>query len=72
MANDTPEVPAQFRAFVGPTVNASQSDIRAIVRAELKTLRSQVQGAIGRTSDRLSKIHLEDVLVRIDNTLDPK
>ncbi|MFT6827282.1 MAG: hypothetical protein ACJAZV_000563, partial [Roseivirga sp.] len=64
--------PAQFRAFTGPGIDASQSDIRPVVRAELKTLQSRIQAAIPRTSDRMSKIHLEDALERVKMLLDPK
>lgn len=56
----------------GPSFDASQSDIRSVARAELKTLQSRVRAAIPRTSDRMSKIHLEDALVRINDLLDPK
>ncbi|MFT6873076.1 MAG: hypothetical protein ACJAVN_002091 [Roseivirga sp.] len=66
------EVSAAFRRFAGPGIDASQSDIRPVVRAELKTLQSRVRAAIPRTSDRMSKIHLEDALVRINDILDPK
>jgi len=66
------EVPAAFRRFAGPGIDASQSDIRPVVRAELKTLQSRVRAAIPRTADRMSKIHLEDALVRINDILDPK
>ncbi|WP_332914366.1 zinc-dependent metalloprotease [Algoriphagus boritolerans] len=63
-------IPTQFRQFVGPQLNASQSDIRPMARGELKTLQSQIRGAIGRTSDRMSKLHLEDSLARIEkNTI---
>jgi hypothetical protein len=53
-------------------LNTSQSDLRAVVRAELTTLRRQVRNAIGRTSDSMSKIHLRDAVERIDMILDPK
>ncbi len=58
--------------FGGASIDASQSDIRSVARAELKTLQSRVRAAIPRTSDRMSKIHLEDALVRINDLLDPK
>jgi hypothetical protein len=64
--------PAQFRAFLGPGIDASQSDIRPVVRAELKTLQARIKAAIGRTSDGMSKIHLEDALERVNMLLDPK
>ncbi|NVJ47869.1 MAG: zinc-dependent metalloprotease, partial [Cytophagia bacterium] len=56
----------------GNSVDASQSDIRAIARAELKSLQSSIRAAIPRTSDRMSKIHLEDALERVNSILDPK
>lgn len=56
----------------GGNIDASQSDIRPVVRAELKTLQSRIKAAIPRTSDRMSKIHLEDALERVNMLLDPK
>ena len=56
----------------GDSIDASQSDIRAIARAELKRLQASIRAAIPRTSDSMSKIHLEDALERVNNTLDPK
>ena len=63
--------PAAARRF-GAIINASQSDIRPVVRGELKTLQRQITAAIGRTSDRTSKLHLEDALERVKAVLDPK
>ncbi len=54
------------------SVNLAQSDIRPMVRAELKTLQSQIRSAVARTSDRMSRVHLEDAIERIDDILDPK
>ncbi|WP_282043557.1 zinc-dependent metalloprotease [Winogradskyella flava] len=51
-------------------VNTSQSDIRAVVRAELKTLRSQLRNARG--GDAMSRIHIADAIERVNNILDPK
>jgi hypothetical protein len=53
-------------------VDVSQSDIRPIARAELKTLRTQISSAIARTADTMSKYHLEDCVQRINAILDPK
>lgn len=72
LSKDEPEVPEASRSRVGPQINASQSDIRPIVRAELNTLKRQIQAAIPRTSDRLSKIHLQDAVERVNLILDPK
>ena len=51
-------------------VNTSQSDIRAVVRAELKTLRSSLRASKGR--DTMSRIHIADAIERINDILDPK
>ncbi len=56
----------------GDSLDASQSDIRSVARAELKRLQSTIRAAIGRTSDGMSKIHLEDALERVNDILDPQ
>lgn len=53
-------------------IDASQSDIRPIVRFELKQLAIQIRTAQTRFSNTVLKSHLADVLVRIDTALDPK
>ncbi|HLW18915.1 MAG TPA: zinc-dependent metalloprotease, partial [Cyclobacteriaceae bacterium] len=72
LTKEAPEVPAAFRSRAGAQINAAQSDIRPVVRAELKTLQRQISAAIPRTADRISKIHLEDALERVNKVLDPK
>lgn len=72
MTGEMPPVPARFRQFLGAGIDASQSDIRAVVRGELKTMQSRIKAAIPRTRDRMSKLHLEDALERVNNILDPK
>ncbi|MDC0007394.1 zinc-dependent metalloprotease, partial [Winogradskyella sp.] len=71
MTNEQPSIPAAFRRFFGGTsVNVSQSDIRAVVRAELKSLRSSLRAARG--GDAMSRIHISDALERVNLILDPK
>ncbi len=73
MTENQPELPAAFRRFISRTnVNVSQSDIRAVARAELKSLESSIRSGLGRTNDRMSRIHLQDALERIDAILNPK
>jgi len=73
MKEDPAPPPPGFRAFGGYTpIDVSQSDIRPIARAELKTLKNQINAAMARTSDSISKIHLEDAVQRINTILDPK
>jgi hypothetical protein len=69
LTENPPAVPAQFRQFAGPQIHASQSDIRPMARGELKTLLTQIKSAVGRTSDRMSKLHLEDAQARIEKIL---
>jgi hypothetical protein len=52
-------------------VTVAQSDIRALARAELVTLRSAAARAAGRTSDRATRIHLEEIVDRIGKILEP-
>lgn len=59
------------RYMKATAVNTSQSDIRAVVRAELKTLERAIRSGVNRTSDKMSKIHLQDAIERIDKVLNP-
>lgn len=72
LTGDVTPVPAAFRAYVGPQINASQSDIRPMARGEFKTLQKEIRAAIPRSSDRMTKLHLEDALERINKILDPQ
>ncbi|MDH3732490.1 MAG: zinc-dependent metalloprotease [Gemmatimonadota bacterium] len=53
------------------TVDVSQSDIRPLVRAQLGDLRDETARWGRLTNDRMTRIHLEDIVVRIDEILDP-
>lgn len=72
MTTDGPNIPAAARRYYGPQINASQSDIRPMARGELKILQKDIKSAINRTSDKMSKLHLEDALERVNMILDPK
>ncbi len=73
MTEEQTEIPIAFRRFfIRTDVDASQSDIRSVARAELNELKKSIKSAVGRTPDKLSKYHLQDAIVRIDNILDPK
>jgi hypothetical protein len=69
--NETP-VPPQFAAFSGPQIDVSQSDIRPMARQELRLLALQVRSALPKYSNPVLRAHLDDVLVRIAEALDPK
>ena len=71
MTEEPSTMPANFRAFMGSTpIDVSQSDIRPMVRGELKTLRARIAAA--RPTDTMTKYHLADCIERIDSILDPK
>jgi|694.fasta_scaffold01717_11 hypothetical protein len=53
-------------------IDAKKSDVTAIVRAQLASLRGQLNGAAASTTDKMSKIHLVDLTERIKEALDPK
>ena len=52
-------------------INTSQSDIRSIARAELNILRKDLKSAINRTTDPMSKYHLQDAVEQIELILNP-
>lgn len=61
----------EARNFVQRTnVNVSQSDIRPIVRAELKQLKLDIEKGWAKIPDEMMRIHLQDCLQRIEHTLD--
>lgn len=53
-----------------PIVDVSQSDIRPLVRAQLKELQTEAERASTRTRDRMTRYHLEDIVERINAILD--
>jgi hypothetical protein len=70
---ESDDVPEAYEDYMIQTpVDVSQSDIRAYVRSELRILRGDVQEALREVDDYRTGIHLEDVLVRIEQILDPE
>ena len=65
------EAPAQSNRGNSTPVEISQSDIRSIVRGELVKLQRQLKSAQGRYANDLSRYHVDDAIVRIDNILNP-
>jgi len=51
--------------------NISQSDIRSIARAELVKLQQQLKATQNRSKDDLTRYHIQDAIVRIENILNP-
>ncbi|MEJ8803787.1 zinc-dependent metalloprotease [Pontibacter sp. H249] len=72
LMTDQEQSSAAGRARGGSSVDVSQSDIRPVVRGELIALQSQIKRSIPQAKDTMTKYHLQDALVRIDNILNPK
>lgn len=51
--------------------NTEKSDIRSVVRAHLSQLRAEANAAAPAVTDQMTKYHLQDLVKRIDNTLNP-
>ncbi|MFP5042245.1 zinc-dependent metalloprotease [Parasediminibacterium sp. JCM 36343] len=52
--------------------DASRSDLPAIARGQLQQLRSQIIASIPLTTDKMSRLHLQDLQERIKRALEPK
>jgi hypothetical protein len=65
------------RAYIetlGDRINgraATADDARAFFRGELKTLDSDLKAALSKTTDRPTRLHIEDVQTQIAHALDP-
>lgn len=65
-----PQLPPGFPAQFAPAPRPA--DARALARAELVSIDSQLRTALLRTSDRDTKAHFEDLRARIDRILNPR
>ena len=73
MKEEQESIPARFRSYVSRSnVDVAHSDIRPVVRGELKKLQRDLRNSIGRSNDTLTRYHLEDALERVNLILDPK
>jgi len=63
-------LPRGFAVLFGG--NIRNTDIPSIARAQLVDLRTEITAAIPRTTDKLSRYHLQDLLERIKQALNPK
>lgn len=73
--NPTPAViitPSTSRAQRARSSGEPNTDVRALMRGELLTLKSSIDSAIGRSSDRTTRLHLLDAREEIHRILDPE
>ncbi|UZH54256.1 zinc-dependent metalloprotease [Salinimicrobium tongyeongense] len=72
MNEEQEAIPARYRSWVTRSnIDVAQSDIRPVVRGELKKLQRDLRNSIGRSRDTLTRYHLEDALERVNLILDP-
>jgi len=64
-----PSLPRSFALLFGGDIK--NTDIPSIARANLVALRAEIIAAIPATTDKLSKYHLQDVVARIKEALEP-
>lgn len=64
--------PAQLTSANITAVDVSQSDIPAFARGDLMDVRREAQAAASRVNDRATRLHLQDVVARIDRIMDSK
>lgn len=53
-------------------VDLMKTDLPSVARGQLETLKGEIKAALVLTTDKMSKYHLQDILQRIDNALNPK
>ncbi len=62
----------QLKAAPAPgRPDLSQTDLNSIIRGNLTILKSDLNGAAGRISDKVSKYHVQDLVARINQALEP-
>ena len=72
MTQEAPPTPSFFANFGFVNIDVSQSDIRALVRGELETIQRDANRALSRgVSDNMTRLHLRDVVARVEDILDP-
>jgi hypothetical protein len=55
----------------GSTTSTEKSDIISVARGQLAALRSEIRSAANGATDAMTRYHLQDLVVRIDKSLDP-
>ncbi|MBI1341507.1 MAG: DUF5117 domain-containing protein [Terrimonas sp.] len=72
--NPPPAPTASFGGITisGNTASVDKSDIKSVVRAQLIQLRNEARSAATAIPDAMSRYHLQDLISRIDEALDPK
>jgi len=56
----------------GPSFDTKKSDVVSLVKGNLRTLKAEITASLPATKDTMTRYHLQDVVDRIENILDPK
>lgn len=72
MQDPAAAAPAPVIPGAPPAVVIGISDIRPLVRAQLTSLRASARVRVRRTTDPVTRAHLEDVVARIGEILEPR
>lgn len=59
-------------SFGGPVIDPKKSDIISVARGTLRQLKTDINAALPAYSDRMSRMHLQDLSDRIERILNPK
>jgi Met-zincin/Domain of unknown function (DUF5117)/Domain of unknown function (DUF5118) len=70
LMTEEPPAPPAFRGNSVTQVDVSQSDIRPLIRAQLNEIKGDAERAAGRTRDRVTRAHLEDITARAEAILE--
>lgn len=56
----------------GPTIDPKKSDILSVAKGTLRALKAEIVAAIPTYTDRMSRMHLQDLNERLDRILNPR
>ncbi|MBW7934938.1 MAG: zinc-dependent metalloprotease, partial [Gemmatimonadaceae bacterium] len=71
-AAPTPRISFSQTGTISQLPPRPTSDVRALLRAELRTLDAQVKAAAGKAANAVTRAHLQDLHTEIDDILNPK
>ena len=58
--------------FGPPTADLKKSDIISVAKGTLRSLRAEINAALPAYTDRMSRMHLQDLSERIERILNPR
>lgn len=67
-----PGFTSPFASPASPVADPKKSDVISVTRGHLVALRSDINAALPGTTDKMSRYHLQDVVTRINQALEPK